>query len=79
MIGKAQKSAIGTIVERKFRFTLIIPLKDRKTKSVTRAFAKELNQFDNALTKTMAYENGNEMADHKGLAKNTEMEVPLNL
>lgn len=75
VIGRAQKSAIGTIVERKSRYTLIIPVKDRTTKSVTRAFAKELNRFDNQLTKTMTYDNGTEMADHKWLAKNTKMDI----
>ena len=75
VIGKAQKSAIGTIVERKSRYTLIIGLKNRTTKSVTRAFAKELNRFDKQLTKTMTYDNGTEMADHKWLAKNTKMDI----
>lgn len=75
VIGKAQKSAIGTIVERKSRYTLIIGLKNRTTKTVTRAFAKELNQFDSQLIKTMTYDNGTEMADHKWLAKNTKMDI----
>jgi len=75
VIGKAQKSAIGTIVERKSRYTLIIGLKDRTTKSVTRAFAKELNRFNNQLTKTMTYDNGTEMADHKWLTNNTGIKV----
>jgi len=75
VIGKAQKSAIGTIVERKSRYTLIISLKNRTTKAVTRAFAKELNRFDNQLTKTMTYDNGTEMADHKWLSKTTKMDI----
>lgn len=75
VIGKAQKSAIGTIVERKSRYTLIIPLKNRTTKVVTRAFAKELNRFDCQLKKTMTYDNGTEMADHKWLSKNTKMDI----
>ena len=75
VIGKAQKSAIGTIVERKSRYTLIIGLKNRATKTVTRAFAKELNRFDKLLTKTMTYDNGTEMADHEWLSKNTEMDI----
>jgi IS30 family transposase len=75
VIGRAQKSAIGTIVERKSRYTLIIGLKNRTTKSVTRAFAKELNQFDGQLKKTMTYDNGNEMADHKWLSKTTKMDI----
>jgi IS30 family transposase len=75
VIGRAQKSAIGTIVERKSRYTLIIGLKNRTTKSVTRAFAKELNRFDGQLKKTMTYDNGTEMADHKWLSKNTKMDI----
>ena len=75
VIGKTQKSAIGTIVERKSRYTLTVSLKDRTTKSVTRAFAKELNRFDNQLTKTMTYDNGTEMADHKWLTNNTGIKV----
>ncbi len=75
VIGKAQKSAIGTIVERKSRYTLIIPLKNKTTKAVTRAFAKELNRFDSQLKKTMTYDNGTEMADHKWLSKNTKMDI----
>ena len=69
VIGKAQKSAIKTIVERKSRYTLIIPPKNKTTKAVTRAFAKELNRFDSQLKKTMTYDNGAEMADHKWLSK----------
>lgn len=75
VIGKAQKSAIGTIVERKSRYTLIISLENRTTKSVTRAFAKELNRFDSQLKKTMTYDNGTEMADHKWLSKTTKMDI----
>ncbi|MCQ6493024.1 IS30 family transposase, partial [Vibrio parahaemolyticus] len=44
-------------------------------KSVTRAFAKELNRFDNQLTKTMTYDNGTEMADNKWLSKHTNMDI----
>lgn len=75
VIGKGQKSAIGTIVERKSRYTLIIGLENRKTKSVTRAFAKELNRFDSQLKKTMTYDNGTEMADHKWLSESTKMDI----
>jgi IS30 family transposase len=75
VIGRAQRSAIGTIVERKSRYTLIIGLKNRTTKSVTRAFAKELNRFDSQLKKTMTYDNGTEMADHKWLSKSTKMDI----
>lgn len=69
-MAKLKKSVIGTIVERKSRYTLIIKVKDRTTKSVTRAFAKELNYFDNQLTKIMTYDNGN-----KWLTNNSGIKV----
>jgi IS30 family transposase len=40
VIGKGQKSAIGTLVERKTRFVEISKLKNRKSATVTKAFEK---------------------------------------
>ena len=75
VIGKGQKSAIGTIVERKSRFVCIIKLKDRKSATVTKQFAKVLQEFNQNLIKTMTYDNGNEMAKHKDFTKQTGIKV----
>jgi IS30 family transposase len=75
VIGKGQKSAIGTLVERKARYTFIIKLSSRKSAIVTKGFAKEFNQIDNLYTKTLTYDNGMEMAQHKQFSKQTEMPV----
>lgn len=75
VIGKGQKSAIGTIVERKSRFVCIIKLKDRKSATVTRQFAKILKGFKQNLIKTMTYDNGVEMAKHKEFTKQTGIKV----
>ena len=75
VIGKGQKSAIGTIVERKSRFVCIIKLKDRKSATVTKQFAKVLQGFNQHLIKTMTYDNGNEMAKHKDFTKKTGIKV----
>lgn len=75
VIGKGQKSAIGTIVERKSRFVCIIKLKDRKSATVTKQFAKVLQGFNQHLIKTMTYDNGNEMAKHKEFTKQTGIKV----
>ena len=71
VIGKGQKSAIGTIVERKSRFTYICKLPNRKSKTVTKAFAKKFNTLPKLLVKSMTYDNGTEMANHKWLTNNT--------
>lgn len=71
VIGKGQKSAIGTLVERKSRFTYIVKPKNRSSKAVTKVFAKALNRLEKPLIKTLTYDNGTEMANHKWLTNKT--------
>lgn len=75
MIGVGQKSAIGTIVDRKTRYLIIVKLDNRKSKTVTESFAKQLNKQPKFLRKTMTYDNGIEMANHKWLTQNTGMDI----
>jgi len=75
MIGKNQKSAIGTIVERKSRYTLIIKLKARNAKEVAKMFSKKLNQLNPVFKKSMTYDNGIEMAKHQIITKKTGMKI----
>ena len=75
MIGVGQKSAIGTIVDRKTRFLIIVKINNRKSKTVTQEFAKHLNKQPKYLRKTMTYDNGLEMANHKWLTQNTGMDI----
>lgn len=75
MIGVAHKSAIGTIVDRKTRFLIIVKINNRKSKTVTHEFEKLLNKQPQYLRKTMTYDNGIEMANHKWLSKKTGMDI----
>ena len=75
MIGVGQKSAIGTIVERKTRFTFIVKIENRKSATVTQQFAKIMNTMPKFIRKTMTYDNGMEMANHQWLTQNTGMDI----
>jgi IS30 family transposase len=75
VIGPKQASAIGTLVERKTRFVHIVKLKNRKSATVTNAFKKPLNKMNITLRKTMTYDNGMEMANHKWFTQQTSMKV----
>jgi len=75
VIGKNQKSAIGTMVERKARFTYIVKLNNRKSATVIKGFANELKVTNTLFKKTFTYDNGNEMAQHKKFSKQTNMIV----
>lgn len=75
MIGVGQKSAIGTLVDRKTRVVIMIKIPNRKSKTVTAEFAKYLLKHPQYLRKTMTYDNGIEMANHKWLTKKTGMDI----
>ncbi len=75
VIGKDHKSAIGTIVERKTRFALIIKLNSKKAEEVANEFSKILNQLNPVFKKTMTYDNGIEMARHEKITENTGMKI----
>ena len=75
VIGKGHKSAIGTIVERKTRFTLIIKLKSKKANEVAKEFSEILNKLNPIFKKTMTYDNGIEMARHEKITQNTGMKI----
>lgn len=75
IIGKDRKTAIGTIVERTTRFTIIVPLRSRLAKDVRKAFAREMRKFPQELRKTLTHDNGLEMAEHKLFTKSTKMQV----
>jgi IS30 family transposase len=75
MIGVKQGSAIGTLVERKARYTYIVKLKNRRSATVVKGFSKELNNLKSMFKKTMTYDNGMEMAKHKLLTEKTGMIV----
>ena len=75
MIGSKQASAIGTLVERKSRYTHIVKLKNRKSETVTNAFRNKLINMNHIFRKSLTYDNGMEMANHKWFTQKTGMPV----
>jgi len=75
VIGKDNKSMIGTLVERKSRFVIIIKLKSKKADEVAKLFSKKLNKLHPIFKKSMTYDNGTEMAKHEYITKKTGMNI----
>jgi len=75
IIGLNQSSFIGTAVERKTRYVILIKIPNKKSETVTEAFAKKINTFVPNIRKTMTYDNGTEMTNHKIFTKSTGMKV----
>ncbi len=75
IMGKDRASAIGTLVERTTRTIIIVPLKAKDAAAVRKAFEKEFKTIPKQMKKTLTYDNGSEMAEHKRFTKNTKIQV----
>jgi transposase, IS30 family len=76
IIGKHMQSAIGTLVERVTRYTIIVPLRDGKdSESVRKAYAKALLTLPAEIRKTLTYDQGKEMSGHARFTKETGIKV----
>lgn len=75
LMGAMNKSAIGTLVERTTRFTFLVKLENKDTTTVREAFAKEFRHLPRELRRTLTYDQGQEMAEHKLFTKDTDITV----
>jgi len=75
VVGPHHRSALGTLVERKTRLVLLVPLKHKDMVSVRKAFAKAIRRVPSQMAKTLTYDQGSEMGDHKHFTLETNMTV----
>ena len=75
IMGKERASAIGTLVERTTRSVILVHLKARDSKTVRLAFEKKFKELPKLMKKSLTYDNGVEMAQHKLFRKNTKVDV----
>ena len=75
ILGKNKRTAIGTLVERVTRYTLLISLEARDAETVRKAYAKALGKLPRALARSLTYDQGKEMSGHKAFTIATGMTV----
>ena len=75
IVGKNNRSALGTLVERTTRTTILIPVKSKSAEDVAKAFAKEVKKLPKQMRLTMTYDQGREMASHKLFTNLTGVKV----
>lgn len=75
LVGHANASALGTLVERTTRFTRLVPLKAKDAVTVRRAFAREVRTLPAQLRRSLTYDQGPEMREHRRFTKQTKMTV----
>ena len=75
LMGRRHASALGTLVERTTRFTLLVPLRTQEPRHVRRAFAREMRTLPAQLTRSLTYDRGREMREHRLFTRDTQVQV----
>ncbi len=75
LMGHNNGSALGTLVERTTRMTFLVQLKAKDATAVREAFAKEFKHLPKGLKRSLTYDQGQEMAEHKLFTKSTQIKV----
>jgi IS30 family transposase len=73
--GRLNQSRVGTLVERTTLYVALVKLEDGSAKTCAEGFARILNRFDAAMRKSMTYDQGREMAQHRWLEQQAGIEV----
>lgn len=75
IMGAGNRSALGTLVERTTRMTFLVRLKDKDAPAVRKAFANEFKRVPEGLKRSLTYDHGQGMAEHKLFTKSTRIQV----
>ncbi len=75
IMGHNNASGLGTLVERTTRMIFLVRLKNKDARSVRIAYARKFKHLPAGLKRSLTYDNGQEMAEHKLFTKNTRIQV----
>lgn len=75
IIGKGNRSQVGTLVERSTLFVALVKLESSKAAVVAAGFSAILQRIDSQLRLSMTYDQGTEMSHHQLLTQQTGVAV----
>lgn len=73
--GTAGRSAVGTLIDRKTLFVMLVKMQDASAQSALEGFRDAFSPLPPELRKTLTYDQGKEMALHRKLAESTGLTV----
>ncbi len=71
----SKNSQIATLVERQSRYVMLLRLAGKDTETVTNALIKNAHKLPQELYKSLTWDRGTEMADHKRFTLATDIQV----
>lgn len=75
VMGKRHKTALGTLVERKTRAVILVPLTKKTAPEVRRAFERAVKNLPRQMARTLTYDQGHKMSEHRLFTRNTKIKV----
>ena len=75
LIAGSNNSYIATLVERHTRYVMLAKVKNKDTKSVVSALIKQSKKLPDELYKSLTWDRGKELADHKRFTLATDIDV----
>jgi len=75
LIAGSNNSYIATLVERYSRYVMLMKVSDRKTETVINALIQHARRLPDELYKSLAWDRGKEMTDHKRFTLATNIKV----
>ena len=76
IMGKANATAIGTLVERTTNYTLLLHLPHgHSAEAVTTAITEAMAELPKTLRRSLTWDQGKELSDHKTIARATDLTV----
>jgi len=75
ILGAGNRSAVGVLVERTTRYTMLCRLEQKDATSVREAFTRRLVDIPAQLRLSLTYDQGKEMTQHKTLAADLGLKV----
>jgi transposase, IS30 family len=75
IIGKANRSQVGVLVERTTLFLALVKLDSPRPDYVAPAFAQILNRFQSQLRRSLTFDQGSEMRHYQRLQDSTKIQV----
>jgi IS30 family transposase len=73
--GAGNKSAVGTLVERKSRFVVLVQLPDATAASVLQGFSDAFERIPAVIRESMTYDQGKEMSCHEKLSDRIKLNI----
>lgn len=71
----SKSSQIITLVERHSRYVMLAKIPNRETKTVVNALIKQARKLPDELYKSLTWDNGKELADHRRFTMETDVDI----